>query len=135
MLRSLIRVSLAVSIFGCAGQASADAEPVRLSPSASAPIRIVLAADVDWQALNPARGEMSPRAGTLWGDRNAEVPTGFLAKFRDGFSSPPHIHNVTYRAVVISGGIHNDDPEAERMWMGSGSFWTQPKGEVHITSA
>jgi mannose-6-phosphate isomerase-like protein (cupin superfamily) len=90
---------------------------------------------VQWEALNPARGDMSPRAGTLWGDRNAEVPTGFLANFKDGFSSPAHIHNVTYRAVVISGGIHNDDSKAEKMWMGKGSFWTQPKGEVHITAA
>ena len=63
------------------------------------------------------------------------MPTGFLAKFVDGFSSPPHIHPVTYRAVVISGNIHNDDPDAAKMWMPAGSFWTQPKGEVHITAA
>lgn len=63
------------------------------------------------------------------------MPTGFLAKFADGFSSPPHIHNATYRAVVISGRIHNDDPDAADMWMPTGSFWTQPKGEVHITAA
>ncbi|MEM9256732.1 MAG: DUF4437 domain-containing protein [Pseudomonadota bacterium] len=103
--------------------------------SDSAPIRVLLAGDVDWQALNPARGDQSPRAGTLWGDRHAAVPTGFLAEFVDGFSSPPHIHNVTYRAVVISGEIHNDDPHAEPMWMPSGSFWTQPGGEAHITAA
>jgi quercetin dioxygenase-like cupin family protein len=53
----------------------------------------------------------------------------------DGFESPPHIHNVSYRGVVISGLIHNDDPNAENMWMPAGSFWTQPKGEVHITAA
>ena len=53
----------------------------------------------------------------------------------DGFSSPPHIHNVTYRAMVIKGLVHNDDPEAENMWMPPGSFWTQPAGEAHITSA
>lgn len=114
---------------------------------------VVLASEINWEALNPARGDRSPQAGTLWGDRNATippdkssetdcpfctnslVPTGFLAKFVDGFSSPPHIHNVTYRAVVISGLVHNDDPDAADMWMPPGSFWTQPKGEVHITSA
>jgi hypothetical protein len=37
--------------------------------------------------------------------------------------------------VVISGRIHNDDPDAAEMWMPPGSFWTQPKGEVHITAA
>ncbi len=97
---------------------------------------VVLASEVEWEQLNPARGDASPQAGTLWGDRKGgAVPTGFLAKFVDGFSSPPHIHPVTYRAVVISGNIHNDDPDAAKMWMPAGSFWTQPKGEVHITAA
>ena len=105
------------------------------SPCTADSVEIVLASEVEWEQLNPARGEHSPKAGTLWGDRKGTVPTGFLAKFVDGFSSPPHIHTVTYRAVVISGGIHNDDPEAAKMWMQPGSFWTQPKGEVHITAA
>lgn len=96
---------------------------------------VVVVSDVEWEQLNPARGDKSPQAGTLWGDRNGPVPTGFLAKFVDGFSSPPHIHPVTYRAVVISGNIHNDDPDAAKMWMPPGAFWTQPKGEVHITAA
>lgn len=97
--------------------------------------KVVLSSDIVWEKLNPARGDHSPQAGTIWGDRNDTVPTGFLAKFADGFSSPPHIHNVTYRAVVIKGAIHNDDPKAENMWMIPGSFWTQPTGEAHITSA
>jgi hypothetical protein len=96
---------------------------------------VILASEVKWEQLNPGRGDKSPQAGTLWGDRGGAAPTGFLAKFVDGFSSPPHIHNTTYRAVVISGRIHNDDPDAANMWMPSGSFWTQPKGEVHITAA
>ena len=96
---------------------------------------VVPVSEVNWEQLNPARGDKSPQAGTLWGDRKGPVSTGFLAKFVDGFSSPPHIHNATYRAVVISGLIHNDDPDAAKMWMPAGSFWTQPKGEVHITAA
>ena len=96
---------------------------------------VILASQIKWEPLNPARGDKSPQAGTLWGDRKGTVPTGFLARFVDGFSSPPHIHNATYRAVVISGRIHNDDPDAADMWMPAGSFWTQPKGEVHITAA
>ncbi len=102
---------------------------------ADSDVRIVLASQVDWQALNPARGAASPRAATLWGDRNAAVATGFLARFAKDFSSPPHIHNVTYRAVVIEGEIHNDDPGAAWQWMGPGSFWSQPQGESHITAA
>ncbi|MEM7603645.1 MAG: DUF4437 domain-containing protein [Verrucomicrobiota bacterium] len=98
-------------------------------------VEVVPISEVEWTPLNPARGDSSPQAGTLWGDRTGSPQTGFLVKFADGFSSPPHIHNVTYRGVVISGEIHNDDPEAENMWMPTGSFWTQPAGEVHITSA
>lgn len=96
---------------------------------------VMRASDVPWGALNPARGDKGPRAGALWNDRTAESASGFLVRFSDGFSSPPHIHNVTYRGVVISGQIHNDDPNAEEMWMPVGSFWTQPAGEVHITAA
>jgi len=96
---------------------------------------VVQASDVAWTYLNPKRGNLAPMAGTLWGDRNGEGPTGFLLKPADGFESPPHIHNVSYRGVVISGLIHNDDPDAADMWMPTGSFWTQPKGEEHITAA
>ncbi|MGY6648708.1 DUF4437 domain-containing protein [Wenyingzhuangia sp. IMCC45574] len=97
-------------------------------------IKVVKSSEIVWEQLNPARGDQSPLAGTVWGDRKANVPTGFLAKFVDGFSSPPHIHNVTYRAMVVSGLVHNDDPAAEKMWMPAGSFWTQPAGEAHITA-
>ncbi len=90
---------------------------------------------VSYQPLNPARGDASPQAGVLWGDITKDVPSGMLLKFAEGFSSPPHIHNITYRAIVIDGEIHNDDPDAANMWMGPGTFWTQPAGEVHITSA
>ena len=96
---------------------------------------LVLASEVEWEYLNPARGDKSPKAGTLWGDRSGSGPTGFLLRPVDGFKSPPHIHNVSYRGVVIRGLIHNDDPNADNMWMPSGSFWTQPKGGVHITAA
>ena len=91
--------------------------------------------EIEYQPLNPARAETSPKAGVLWGDIRENVPSGVLLQFAEGFSSPPHIHNITYRAIVISGQIHNDDPDAVNMWMGPGTFWTQPAGEVHITSA
>lgn len=96
---------------------------------------LVSRSDVTFQPLNPLRGDASPQAGVLWGDIKEIVPTGTLIEFKDGFSSPPHIHNITYRAVVISGEVHNDDPGAEKMWMGPGSYWSQPAGETHITSA
>ncbi|MEQ8552253.1 MAG: DUF4437 domain-containing protein [Cyclobacteriaceae bacterium] len=96
---------------------------------------LVLASDIEWSPLNPARGDNSPKAANIWGDRTREGATGFLVQFKKGFSSPPHIHNVTYRGIVISGQLHNDDPQAANMWMPAGSYWTQPAGEAHITSA
>ena len=105
------------------------------APDVGQKTEIVLKSDVKWGPLNAARGEASPRAGTLWGDRMGAGPSGFLVQFREGFASPPHIHNITYRGVVITGLIHNDDPDAENMWLPTGSYWSQPAGGTHITSA
>lgn len=96
---------------------------------------VVSAEDIEWGYLNPLRGELSPGAADLWGDRTKDGATGMLVRFNKGFSSPPHIHNITYRGVVIEGLMHNDDPSAEKMWLPTGSFWTQPAGEEHITAA
>ncbi|MEM9695146.1 MAG: DUF4437 domain-containing protein, partial [Myxococcota bacterium] len=73
------------------------------SPATPSSATITAYEDVSWEDLNPARGDQSPRAGTLWGNRKADVATGYLLRPVDGFRSPPHIHNVTYRAVVIRG--------------------------------
>ncbi len=97
-------------------------------------VEVVSRGDVEFIPLNPARGDASPKAGVLWGDIREDVPSGALITFADGFASPPHIHNITYRAVVIDGLVHNDDPSAEPMWMKPGSFWTQPAGAPHITA-
>ena len=98
-------------------------------------VQVLGVQDLVWEHLNPARGAASPSAATLWGDRNGNEATGFLLRPADGFSSPPHLHNVSYRGVVIRGLLHNDDPDAAKMWMPPGSYWTQPAGEVHITAA
>ncbi|RCU45304.1 DUF4437 domain-containing protein [Corallincola holothuriorum] len=131
LLSEVLVVAVAI---GSAG--SLQASEAVVSDHVAAPsYELVLRENVKWEQLNPARGDKSPRAGTLWGDRNGSEATGYLLKPMDGFQSPPHIHNVTYRGVVISGLIHNDDPTAVEMWMPAGSFWTQPKGESHITAA
>lgn len=122
MKRLMTAALLAATALNGAAQAQGGAE-------------IVAREDVTYIPLNPLRGPQGPQAGMLWGDIREDVPSGFLVKFVDGFSSPPHIHNITYRAVVISGEVHNDDPDAEPMWMGPGSAWTQPAGESHITAA
>ena len=124
-IAALAATLVAVAVLGTA-RAAASGRPEN---------ELVKRSDVEFIPLNPARGELGPKAGRLWGDIRADVPSGILVTFADGFQSPPHIHNITYRAVVISGAVHNDDPAAEKMWMESGSFWTQPLGENHITAA
>ncbi|MEM9736576.1 MAG: DUF4437 domain-containing protein, partial [Pseudomonadota bacterium] len=121
MRRAVISLALAMSLG--AGLVQADTS-----------VEVVTRDDFELIPLNPLRGDASPKAGVLWGDLRADVPTGALIQFADGFSSPPHIHNITYRAVVIEGTVHNDDPDAENLWMEPGSFWTQPAGETHITA-
>lgn len=125
-------LALLITVWGGTQVASQNIDPQSEAKPTS---QVILTSEVEWSPLNPARGDQSPKAGTLWGDRTKSQPTGFLVEFVDGFSSPPHIHNVTYRGVVISGFIHNDDPNAEDMWMPTASFWTQPAGGGHITSA
>lgn len=104
-------------------------------PSMANDHTVIATDNIEWGLLNPLRGDASPKAVDLWGDRTIDMATGMLVKFKKGFSSPPHIHNITYRGVVIEGLMHNDDPEAEKMWLPTGSFWTQPAGESHITAA
>ncbi len=125
-LREIVLCALLIARSGFGADAAADE---------TSGIEVVQHSEVAWTHLNPKRGDLAPKAGTLWGDRNGSGATGFLLKPSDGFASPPHIHNVSYRGIVIRGLIHNDDPEAAALWMPAGSFWTQPRGEVHITAA
>lgn len=133
-MRQFLILALASTLFACSNPKSTSESKSQESKT-EATYELVLNTEVDWNHLNPKRGDLAPKAGTLWGDRKGNEPTGFLLKPNDNFSSPPHIHNISYRGIVISGVIHNDDPKAGDMWMPSGSFWTQPKGHVHITSA
>lgn len=57
--------------------------------------KVTPANKVKWGYLNPLRGEQSPGAADMWGDRTADTPTGMLVRFKKGFESPPHIHNIT----------------------------------------
>lgn len=101
----------------------------------AAELKVIKAQSVEWGYLNPLRGAKSPGAAELWGDRTKNNATGMLVRFKKGFSSPPHIHNISYRGIVIKGLIHNADPNAEHLWMPSTSYWTQPAGGNHITAA
>lgn len=74
-------------------------------------------------------------AGNIQYDLHQDNDNPAIFLFYENWENRPHIHNITYRAVVISGLIHNDDPDAEKMWMPTSSFWTQPAGEGHITAA
>ena len=134
-MRTLLSLALLSVLTAACTSLQTASDSTTTKPSVESTTKVVLKSEVEWTYLNPARGDKAPMAGTLWGDRSGRGPTGFLLKPKDGFQSPPHIHNISYRGVVISGLIHNDDPNAEVMWMPSGSFWTQPRGEMHITAA
>ena len=127
-----IATAFSATVVACPPAVARDAPPAAEGTPAA---ETVLPDDVQWGPLNAARGDASPRAGNLWGDRTNPGASGFLVKFDEGFASPPHIHNVTYRGLVIEGLVHNDDPAAANMGLPAGSFWTQPAGESHITSA
>ena len=123
---------LVVSV-GCHSSQIAS-ESVTTESAAAPSSNAVLISEVEWQQLNPKRGDKSPKAATLWGDRNGPGASGFLLKPVDGFSSPPHVHTAYYHGVVIGGTIHNAEPSAKEMYIPPGSFWTQPEGGVHITA-
>lgn len=134
-MRTLRTIAFASIVTACASLPVTSSYSFAQEAAAKPNKEVVLKSEVKWDHLNPKRGDLAPKAGTLWGDRNGTEPTGFLLEPPEDFQSPPHIHNVSYRGIVIQGVIHNDDPDAANMWMPAGSFWTQPKGEVHITSA
>ena len=135
VVKSQVACAVLLWLAGTLSSCSTPGHHAEPSADLAVSFELVPVSEVQWDALNPARGDQSPSAGTLYGDRNGPVATGFLFRPVDGFESPPHIHNETYRGVVISGLVHNDDPSAEPMWMPARSFWTQPKGLGHITSA
>ena len=65
---AFVSVGLTV-LMGCANTASSGAhEPTEKAVSTSES-HVVLRSEVEWSPLNPARGDASPQAGTLWGDR------------------------------------------------------------------
>jgi len=127
-----IATAFSATALACPPAVARDADSPTEAPSAA---KVMVPENVQWGPLNAARGDASPRAGNLWGDRTMQGASGFLIRFEEGFSSPPHIHNITYRGLVIEGLVHNDDPAAAKMWLPAGSFWTQPAGECHITAA
>ena len=134
-MRKFLALLLVSLVIAACTSSQITSDSVTPKPETESNFEVVLMSEVKWQQLNPARGDQSPQAGTLWGNRTGSGAAGFLLKPVDGFRSPPHIHNIAFRGVVISGTIHNDDPNAEEMWMPQGSFWTQPAGGVHITAA
>ncbi|MEM8524318.1 MAG: DUF4437 domain-containing protein [Bacteroidota bacterium] len=69
--------------------------------------QIGLSKDLNFIPLNPERCDKAPQAGAVYGNIRENVATGYIGKFKDGFSSPPHIHNITYRAIVMNGELHN----------------------------
>ena len=129
-MRSLFTTLSAFTLYGLSGFTLYAAET-----TGQIGVEVRAAAQVNWGLLNPLRGDKSPVAANLWGDRGQNGATGMLVRFKQGFSSPAHIHNISYRGIVIEGAMHNDDPGAAPLWLPPISFWTQPAGAEHITAA
>ncbi len=126
-MKRVLQMILAIALLsGCAPIANEAGE---------GHVTILPVSRLHWEPLNPARGDKGPQAATLWGDRAGTAATGFLVRFVDGFSSPAHVHNVSYRGIVMAGLIHNGDPGAVSLWIPKRSYWMQPAGGVHITAA
>lgn len=119
MLNRCILILLVLTHYGCASMAGIQPRDVEGAPAELTGMRIVPASDVDWTDLNPARGALSPRAATLWGDRGGDEHTGFLVRFADGFSSPPHIHDVA--ALKFFGELREEE-----------NFPACPQGEAEV---
>lgn len=129
-------VVIACFVFACNnGQKEVKQQEVSEIKIENPTNKVGLSKDIQFIPLNPARGDKAPQAGAIYGNIRENVATGYIGKFKNGFSSPPHIHNITYRAIVMNGELHNDDEKAPKMWMPTGSIWTQPKGQPHITAA
>lgn len=136
MKKTIGLLVLACFIFSCSERQNAENAQKTSEIKIENPTnKVGLSKDIKFIPLNPARGDKAPQAGAIYGNIRENVATGYIAKFKDGFSSPPHIHNITYRAIVMNGEIHNADNNAPEMWMPAGSVWTQPKGQAHITAA
>lgn len=72
-MRALLTLALvSVATAACTSlQAASDITAAK--PAAEPTSRVVLTSEVKWDQLNPARGDKSPKAGTLWGDREGWI--------------------------------------------------------------
>ena len=74
-MKSFISFALVSFVITILVNTESAAQGPRVEPTTE----VVLISEVEWEQLNPARGDKSPQAGTLWGDRKGTVATGFLA--------------------------------------------------------
>ncbi|TMP13388.1 DUF4437 domain-containing protein, partial [Pseudoalteromonas sp. S2893] len=86
----------------------------------------VAARNIDWGYFNAPPGEKIHGGADLLVTRTTETSTGMLVRFKNGFESPPPIHNNPYRGNVSVGQKLNDDPTADKMWRPAGTCSTQP---------
>lgn len=95
-IQAHLLLGLALGVSGAASDCVAKERTgsTRNGSAAEPTSQVILTSEVKWEQLNPARGDKSPKAATLWGDRNGTGPKGFLFNSVDGFKSPPHIHTA-----------------------------------------
>jgi quercetin dioxygenase-like cupin family protein len=94
-------------------------------------IRVLAAADVQFNPVDPAAGDKGPQISVLFGNPQEKAPVGFLLKLPAGFSPGPHTHSSDDWAVVVQGTVHNFTPGDKGVGVTPGGTWFQPGNVVH----
>ncbi len=87
---------------------------------------------VDYQPLNPARGDASPQAGTLWGDLDDGGLSASFVKLPAGHTSDLSVESDRLRAVIVDGAlIHSVAGLETQSELGAGGFFESDAGVPH----
>ena len=96
---------------------------VYIAPSVQAETKVTTAEDINWGYLNAARGDKSPGAADLWGDRTKDTATGMLVRFNKGIEGSITSSGDEFKAVVIQGSLsYIDENKSNARTLNAGSY-------------
>lgn len=110
-----------------------EGEPAEDEPAEAAAeeeSKTVMAADIEYQPLDPAHPD-GPQAAFVYGSPEAELSAIYM-KFPAGFSPGVHSHTSSYHAFTLSGAVQHWLPGEENpAELPVGTYWYQKGGEDH----